>query len=298
MSPLWQSESLYPNGLPVRAFPPQPLPNSAHSDEKLFVLTDIHGSYQAMTRLLSYKPSDARLVFLGDAVDRGDNSISVLKELDKDKEAILIKGNHDIMARYSIHNDANFSERKLKTLQRIWIENNGGMTTIREFYRIEQEKHHDISSDPYSFIQENPDFSIFDAVYDRMQRYWISGNLLFVHGGLPYENENEYLEKNESHAVDIDCDAENHWAWYRPFYEDDGWCDTHQRVFDSKNVYTVSGHTPNDFSSIIHPYGMFMDTGYSLKTAAYIDGNQVSFIVTPCNEVRPCDERHVKIFEE
>lgn len=61
-------KDIYNGRIPVRVFPAETLPNSAYSAEKLFVMTDIHGSSKAMYRLLSQRPNNARLVFLGDAV--------------------------------------------------------------------------------------------------------------------------------------------------------------------------------------------------------------------------------------
>lgn len=39
--------------------------------EKLFVMTDLHGCSQAMSRLLKHYDGSSKVVFLGDAIDRG-----------------------------------------------------------------------------------------------------------------------------------------------------------------------------------------------------------------------------------
>ena len=77
------------------------LPEGFSPDEPLYVFTDIHGCFKAMTRLLSKRPPDTRLVFLGDAVDRGPNPVEVLTVLTADRRNIILKGNHDAMAWFS-----------------------------------------------------------------------------------------------------------------------------------------------------------------------------------------------------
>jgi len=57
------------------------LPVGFSPAEPLYVFTDIHGCFGAMSRLLSRRPPDTRLVFLGDAIDRGPFPLEVLAVL-------------------------------------------------------------------------------------------------------------------------------------------------------------------------------------------------------------------------
>lgn len=50
--------------------------------EKVFVIGDIHGSFDLLEKLLTYwNPEEEQLVFLGDYIDRGPDSLKVLKKL-------------------------------------------------------------------------------------------------------------------------------------------------------------------------------------------------------------------------
>lgn len=274
---------------PVRVFPKETLPNNAHSDEKLFVLTDIHGSLSAMRRLLAHKPDDARLVFLGDAVDRGPNSLGVLEILQKDQNAVLLMGNHDIMCRYAFLGVPGKEEWYMERLRSLWIRDNGGRFTLQEFVGHNQR----ISEAFLAAHNANP---LFESVYTRMQKFWKSGDLCFVHGGLARGSEDAWLEKNDFEAFSLSYDVEEHWAWYRPDDHEDGYFDTQKRVVHGEPVYIVCGHTPQHHARLIHNYGLFLDTGYTLKTAALIEGDSIQLMMTPCDEVRRCPEDIWDIF--
>lgn len=69
--------------------------------EKVFVVGDIHGEKKMMEEILNYwDEEEERLVFLGDLADRGSHSkdtIELTYNLVCQKEAIVVKGNHDDM---------------------------------------------------------------------------------------------------------------------------------------------------------------------------------------------------------
>lgn len=69
---------------------------------RTFAIGDIHGSHTALTTLLDgIKPTkDDTLIFLGDYVNRGDNSkgvLDILMSLPKMCHAVFIMGNHELI---------------------------------------------------------------------------------------------------------------------------------------------------------------------------------------------------------
>lgn len=282
---------------PVRVFPKEALPNNAHSDEKLFVLTDIHGCLSAMRRLLSHKTDDARLVFLGDAVDRGPDSLGVLEILQKDQHAVLLMGNHDIMCRYAFFGVPGIDEWSMQNLRSLWLNDNGGGCTLKEFAAHQGVSEESVSEKKaLAFLTAHNANPLFESVYARMQKFWKSGDLCFVHGGLAKGSEDAWLEKTDFAAFSVSYDVEEHWAWYRPDDHEDGYFDTQKRVVHGEPVYIVCGHTPQHHARLIHNYGLFLDTGYTLKTAALIEGDSIQLMMTPCDEVRRCPEDIWDIF--
>lgn len=66
---------------------------------KTYVMTDIHGRLTELEALLAQIPDGARLVFLGDYVDRGSQSrevVALVRAL-HDKGAVCLRGNHEDM---------------------------------------------------------------------------------------------------------------------------------------------------------------------------------------------------------
>ena len=72
----------------------------------LYVIGDVHGRYDLLTRMLDRladdREADSDLVFVGDLVDRGDDTASVLATVkdivqDPSQNAFCLKGNHEAM---------------------------------------------------------------------------------------------------------------------------------------------------------------------------------------------------------
>lgn len=69
--------------------------------EQVFVIGDLHGSFQALEKLLTkWDAQKQRLIFLGDYINRGNESLQVLqrvKGLVEEYGAVALKGNHESM---------------------------------------------------------------------------------------------------------------------------------------------------------------------------------------------------------
>lgn len=66
---------------------------------KYFAISDVHGQFKKFEELLHFwNPDNEQLVLLGDYIDRGPDSLSVLKlihYLEKHYGAIVLRGNHE-----------------------------------------------------------------------------------------------------------------------------------------------------------------------------------------------------------
>lgn len=87
-----------------KLFHGKPPTAAAPADERLYAVGDIHGCATLLTALLAKidaEPGDKkrRLIFLGDYVDRGEDSKAVLDTLiaikAREPETVLLKGNHE-----------------------------------------------------------------------------------------------------------------------------------------------------------------------------------------------------------
>lgn len=257
--------------------------------EKLFVMTDIHGCYEAMERLLSFYDGKSRVVFMGDAIDRGEKSFEVVKRL-LELNAVTLFGNHEIMSLdYYYYDD--FNDEGM-TPSKLWVYFNGGKTTLESFEKAVLAGEENLEKkDPYKY---------YPAPYEQYVKgcvsHYLSGNILFCHAGLPTDRS---LDFSGNHFDRDTFDKE--YAWWRGENEQErGY--TSQRIFEGQKVFTVSGHTTCECSKMRQPFGIRLDTGHSLKAALEIDplsetSSQYRIILTACDEVEDAGDIQ-KAFEE
>ena len=62
---------------------------------KHYCFTDIHGNYNLWCQIKNFCDETDKLIFLGDAIDRGDAGLQIVQEMLKDKRITYLKGNHE-----------------------------------------------------------------------------------------------------------------------------------------------------------------------------------------------------------
>jgi len=109
------------------------------SEPRLLVFGDLHGAITPLRRLLArIQPQQGdTLLFLGDYIDRGENSRAVLDHLmrlEEDYHCIFLKGNHEDMflRAYRSMNALDGDETMITEEMLLWL-GNGGITTLRDF---------------------------------------------------------------------------------------------------------------------------------------------------------------------
>lgn len=220
---------------------------------KLYAVGDIHGCYKEFLELMDTILADigndtAKIVFLGDYIDRGPDSALVVDYLDglrvseeKNIEYVFLKGNHEDMLMKAI-----FESPSRDDLDMFYY--NGGWTTEQ------------------SYKDNNLIYSDHKNFYYSLERYHRHGDFFFVHAGLAPALS---MEKATHHYV-FDYDA---LLWARE------WND-HVGEFP-ENVFVIHGHTPVP-EVTFHPNQINIDTGcvfgkehseqYGLLTAVRLDG--------------------------
>jgi len=119
---------------------------------------DIHGLAGTLERLLARLPEAGTLVFLGDYIDRGPSSkavVSRLLALERERECVFLRGNHEAMALSALAGDPE--------MQITW-QYNGGQQTLNSY--------------GHDFPQNHQDFFL------RTRPYFCTEEYIFVHGGL------------------------------------------------------------------------------------------------------------------
>lgn len=228
----------------------------------IFAIGDIHGAFDQLLnihrQIIEYADPklEHTIVFLGDYMDRGQNSKDVIEWLLKDPfkgfKHIFLRGNHEKMALDAFQTEST-------DFKSFWLDN-GGETTLYD-YGMERK---DINTN-----------SIPDSMQDlfsRLRPYHIHKNLLFIHAGInPYE---PFLSQDEET-----------WLWIRakfltaniPF--DNG--------FGGKTMRVIHGHTPIKFdpkkidtSALVLHNRINLDTGvvFTKKLSAAVFDNDGIFI--------------------
>ena len=138
------------------------------SMKKIFAIGDIHGCDDQLRALMEIIPVDFSrdvLVFIGDYIDRGPNSIAVVDYLvDLQKRVpgvVFLKGNHEDML-----------EKYLDGTDRFTYLLNGGQKTLDSYLR--QPVHSDLYPIP-------PDHLRF---FKSLRLYYETDAYIFVHAGL------------------------------------------------------------------------------------------------------------------
>ncbi len=144
--------------------------------KRLFAIGDIHGCYESLCELIEHKieiKKSDRLVFLGDYIDRGNQSRKVIDYIielqKKDFDIITLIGNHESMLLNALDNDEFLSA---------WIQN-GGSTTLRSF-GIRSLKHLD---------------RLYIDFFKALQYYYLINSFLFVHAGFNDKISNPFEDK-------------------------------------------------------------------------------------------------------
>jgi len=129
---------------------------------KKYVIGDIHGSYLELERLMTIINPDLhseKIIFLGDYIDRGDDSYSVLQfliSLQKkygNDHVVLLRGNHEQMAISNINKGYKGSF-------------NGYDTTLRDF------------------LKNNDEIENYLSFFNSLPLYDEDENFIYVHGGI------------------------------------------------------------------------------------------------------------------
>lgn len=137
----------------------------------IYVTSDIHGCYDALQRLLhTIQFSDADILYIvGDAIDRGPESLETLNFIRKTKNIKLLLGNHE-----------EFFLECLKTVWRkessfismdVWMKH-GGRETYDAFIQLPMEEQKEM----VKYIQSCPLYHILDNEQ--------TGKVVLVHAGL------------------------------------------------------------------------------------------------------------------
>ena len=223
------------------------MPLGVSPEAEVFAIGDIHGRSDLLAALIDEAAREPKLrdkrtiVFLGDLVDRGPDSLGALDLAIDAKarvgadEAIGLMGNHEAMMRLALDAETPLDDA-IDALE-TWIAN-GGDRTMAEFVTTEEPLEY--LDDMLTEARASLPLRV-GAWLASLRPSWRSGQVLFVHAGVNPEVELEaFLAVPWSMAL-AKLDEDRHWAWVRrPFL------DHRPGPEGFSGFFVVHGHTPND----------------------------------------------------
>lgn len=199
----------------------------------IFAVGDVHGCADQLKELLaeiallSASTEKSILIFLGDLINRGPDSLGALSEWASDKhdrqhdEVHRLFGNHEQLMMIVVHQLSRHEEAEAKFLEI------GGGAIIDELQPDPSSRSATLSAE---MLNANVDGRVRECL-QQMQSHVCVGNLVLVHGGV-----DPAVGVSESLKPDWTTFDERHWAWIKdPFLR-------HKSGFDGRII--VHGHTP------------------------------------------------------
>jgi len=224
------------------------------SEHTYYAIGDVHGELDKLDQLLALIREDAhrigsayKIIFLGDLIDRGPDSRSVVERalrLSEAGEAIAIRGNHEELMLNAFTNWDS-------TGVYFWAEN-GGDETIDSYKRVNGDH-----GDWREAVDEE-----HIAWLDKLPVMWRdeARGLVFVHGGI-----DPVTFPNCSDEVRM-------WTRSPKFFDPGRW----PKRAETDGIIVIHGHTPTaTFEPHLNPRRINVDTG------ACFGGPLTAVVLTP-----------------
>ena len=203
---------------------------------RVFASADWHGCGKVAKKVLNYLKPEDKLYFLGDAIDRGPNSLELFDLLYERPNTVFLRGNHeDMMYNALITEIKNFDEYPFpgyidyQSLEAIQWFSNGGINTItdKEGKRIDFNK-------LKSYLPKIRNLSCIAEIYDSPEGH----SVILEHAGYT-----PCIPSHRRHDPLWDRDHFND-PW-NVFLEEDDFIE---------NTYMVHGHTPVQYLKYEYGY--------------------------------------------
>lgn len=189
---------------------------------KVYASADWHGCWAPAEQALKFLNPEDTLIFIGDASDRGQDGLKIIKTLMSDNRVIYMKGNHEAIMASAIREilDGNSFGNTLWAL-------NGGMYTWYDMEMMQD----DILIRYANHIDKLP----IEVVYKAEDGH----KVILEHAGYtPFDM------PHRSHDP----------LWDRDHFYDEWNRGREQEGFDPDNTYLVHGHTPVQYLAFHYGY--------------------------------------------
>ena len=212
-----------------------------------YIIGDVHGEYQTLLALVTKLPKDAKLIFVGDLIDRGLQSREVVKFV-RDNGHRTVMGNHEVFmikyggefAQYILADvDIDINER--------WIRN-GGAETLLSYGLVEVNQDGD-----YKIVK---DIEAIEQLKEDIE--WMKKLPLYVELETSHPSGKKVVvsHSNISKVWSIRENKE-----YRELFVSTTLWGRENETSDNVNIFNIYGHTPQKHGAEIGKDYANIDTG-------------------------------------
>lgn len=219
--------------------------------QKHYVVGDVHGEYEVLLALVQKLPKDAKLIFVGDLIDRGLQSREVVAFVRKNNYQVVM-GNHEV---YMLHYGAELIEHHVDDVKveidKEWLQN-GGVATLLSYDLL---KIRDDGS--YQILKNKKAIEVFKNDIE-----WMSTLPLYLELDTKHSSGKSVVisHSNISKVWSIRNDDKRQ----KEFISVVLW-GRESETSDEANIFNIYGHTPQKKGMKIEKNYICLDTGCCYK---------------------------------
>jgi serine/threonine protein phosphatase 1 len=219
-----------------------------------YIIGDIHGEYDTLMRLIEKLPSDAKLLFVGDLIDRGSKSAEVVKFVREGGFACVMGNHEEMMISYGSDFVSLVEQGKPIKTHSVWY-SNGGIATLKSYGLIKLEE-----GKPVYIPGPKERLTVF-----KNDMRWISSLPLYIELDVVHPSGKPVVI---SHApIATVWGMRNSEAMYKTFCEMALW--NRREPDENAPIFNIFGHTVTPFGVEVQPHFVNVDTGCYMSEHGY-----------------------------
>jgi len=219
-----------------------------------YIIGDVHGEYSTLMRLIEKLSSDAKLIFVGDLVDRGSQSAEVVRFVRENSHACVMGNHEEMMTAYGSSFALFVEQDEPINTHNSWYAN-GGIATLKSYGLIELEEGKPVASahakkrlatfkDDIRWMRSLPLYIELDISHPSGKLVVISHAPIATVWGMRYSD-----------------------AMYKTFAEMALW--NRREPDEDAPIFNIFGHTVTPFGAEVQPHFVNVDTGCYMARNGY-----------------------------
>ncbi|SFV61045.1 serine/threonine protein phosphatase [hydrothermal vent metagenome] len=221
--------------------------------QQTYIIGDIHGEFDTLLALVAKLPKDAKLIFVGDLIDRGPKSAEVVKFVRECGHGCVMGNHEEMMVLYGMSFSKSYPKSTNPGFLHNWY-NNGGDATLFSYGLIR----YDIKKGMQCVENEAGMAQFLDDIA------WMQTLPLYVE--LPHTTNDRPVVITHASCADVWHHHDNP-NGVETFRERALW---HRKPPNIEaSIFNIYGHTPVEFGVEIEEHYVNVDTGCYANTYGF-----------------------------